>query len=215
MERWSEDAAGARRPNCRMRWLLQVSPCSRSLVGWRGILCRSNTGARSPLRLYIDDMDLPPGTRHFGGVALSPDGTRLAIVTQSNTIAADPRLWVRKNYRGGRRVATGVRRGPRDRQIPILVAGQFLARLLQRPTTRARRRANVRTGRPLRRAGWRGGAWLDDGTLVFAPTSDPWRVSARGGSPSTLVTRGQGVEAYTWLMPAAIGCTGRNTRTAP
>jgi hypothetical protein len=45
---------------------------------------------------------------------------------------------------------------------------------------------------------------LDDGTLVFAPTptSDLCRVSARAGSPSTLVTRGQGEEAVKYPVYA-------------
>src|SRR5262249_53513306 len=81
----------------RRHWLLGVAGLMALMLGlyaYAGRLAQPHALGAS----YVYDLPLPPGTKHWAGLALSPDGRRLAIVTQPVTTPAvpDPRLWIRE-----------------------------------------------------------------------------------------------------------------------
>ena len=152
---------------------------------------------------YTDDIELPPGTRHWGGVALSPDGKQLAIVTQPTPSAPDSAPVGADDRR--QRVAAGFRCRP-GRSSDIRSGRRTVGRSRSSGTANScaptfpKLEPVVLCDAP----DARGGAWLDDGTVVFAPTpaSDLWRVSSQGGLPSMLLKRGDGEEAVKYPVYA-------------
>src|SRR4030095_1901413 len=75
----SDRAASASGPNRRMA-LVTAGIALLALIGLAGAgFYVSRTRSSQSAQAYIDDLDLPPGTKHYSGIALSPDGTRLAI----------------------------------------------------------------------------------------------------------------------------------------
>ena len=143
---------------------------------------------------YVDDVDLPAGTTHWAGLAVAPDGRHIALVTQpARQGPRDPRLWVRETGAPGdwRLISGGGEEIPRypfwspdGRSLAYFVGDKLV-------------RAELSSQAPVPVADApepRGGAWLDDGTIVFAPTSTSglWKVPADGGTPALLIDRNPG-----------------------
>lgn len=144
--------------------------------------------------IYVDDLDLPPGTTHWAGLSVSPDGRRVAVVTQPDGPGArDPRLWMREiGGSAGWVLVSG--QGDEIPRYPFWSPdGQSLAYFANERLMRVDLRNLVPV--PIGPApDPRGGAWLDDDTIVLAPgpATGLWKVPASGGTPALLIERGAG-----------------------
>ena len=174
------------------RWWLVAAVVAVALIS-AGYGMRSlRPSAAAPV--YVDDLELPPGTSHWAGLAISPDGRHVALVTQpARPETRDPRLWMREigSAEGWVLLSGQGDETPRypfwspdGRSLGYFVDGHLV-------------RVNLPTLTPVPL--WpapdpRGAAWLDDGTIVFAP--DPgtglWKGAAAGGAASMLLDRGPG-----------------------
>ena len=137
-----------------------------------------SSGAASPRETYLDDIELPEGTGLTYGMALSPDGTALAIAVQVRQPDGSvyPRLWVRYLQKSAswQRIK-GVDNGhspfwsPDGKRLAFFADGKL-------------ERVDLPDGEPIVicKTNGRGGAWLDDGTIVFAQLR---RGCVRAGSP--------------------------------
>ena len=155
--------------------------------------------ATPPPNRYVYDVSLPAGTKWWAGTALSPDAKRLAIVTQpppSKEGVPDPRLWIRDLTSGA------------DWQL-VSGGGQVISMYpFWSPDGRSlaffRRPAPNQPGKLVRldlpslvpveicdAPDGRGGVWLADGTIVFAPTTSSglYRVNSQGGAATLLIDR--------------------------
>ncbi|HKV98527.1 MAG TPA: protein kinase [Vicinamibacterales bacterium] len=162
---------------------------------------RRSTNTPAPRARYVYDIPLPPGTRHWNGLALSPDGKRLALVTQPTAavVTPDPRLWIRSlDSAGDWQLVSGA--GPEIPQFPFWSPnGRSLAFFVTSSAD-----PGVSDGKLVRvdlpsltivpicaAESGRGGAWLDDDTIVFAPTFQGGlqRVNSGGGTPFPFVDK--------------------------
>jgi Tol biopolymer transport system component len=127
----------------------------------------------------------PPGTRFVSVPAVSPDGRLIALVAQPLS-GGEARLWLRRlagaepTELPGTEGASYPFWSPDSRSVAFF-AGTSLKRL------------DVSSGAPVVIAPasqGRGGLWLDDDTIVYAPTgSSPLvRVGAGGGQPQPFTT---------------------------
>jgi len=145
---------------------------------------------------------LPPaGTRFISVPAVSPDGRSIVFVT-TPVAGGGSQLWIR----------------PLDARTPTPLAGTEGARFpFWSPDSRSvgffaedrLKRINLAGGAPIAicvaEVG-RGGAWLDDDTIVFAPSqfSPLARVKASGGQPEpfTTLAEGEGGHRFPQRLPA-------------
>jgi Tol biopolymer transport system component len=135
-----------------------------------------------------------------GVVVLSPDGTKIAFVA-SNAKSAS--IWVRSLARDDARMLSGTEGAsnqfwsPDSRKLGFFAGGKL-------------RTADIAGGLPeaiADAAFGRGGAWSEDGVIIFAPTggSALSRVSATGGTPTPLttldLTRGENAHYWPSFLP--------------
>ena len=184
----------SRRP---MTWILPIVAASSiaavaASLGWWA----AQRGPREPaplVRLVLPFVD-PPRIEPFGThhVAISNDGQRVAY-------AAAGQLWVRRlQERDARSLGViGVNPffSPDGQWVGIFSAAGLLKVAADggSPTM-----VTASTERP------RGGAWLDDGTIVFATNAGIYRVAADGGSPELVAApdRNKGEQFFT--SPSAL-----------
>ena len=146
-----------------------------SVAGY--IFAPARTGARQEIRLQLSP---PTGMRFVSVPAVSPDGSRIVFAAVANAGGA-ARLWLRPL------AATGPTElpGTEGASYPFWSAD---SRFIGFFADGKLRRVAIAGGNPVivcdAPAG-RGGLWLDDDTIVFAPlASSPLvRINAAGGSP--------------------------------
>ena len=132
-------------------------------------------------------LQLPPpqGTRFFSVPAVSPDGRQIAFVTVPDA-GGISQLWIRPLSADAPTPLAGTEGviypfwSPDGRSLGFFADGKL-------------KRVSVASGGPIElcdAAAGRGGLWLDDDTIAFAPSqSSPlMRVSAAGGAVSQLTT---------------------------
>lgn len=176
------------------RWPWMLAAASLAVAAFAGGFALRPPPAPADPELYVDDLELPPGTTHWAGLSISPDGRRVAVVTQPTTPGTrDPRLWMRDI--GG--VGDWVLLSGHGDEIPRYPFWSPDGRSLAYFVDERLVRVDLPNPTPVPVApapDARGGAWLDDGTIVFAP--DPatglWAVSASGGTPVLRLDRGAG-----------------------
>ena len=158
-----------------------------ALGGWMITHVRQSTGDERVVRFQIE----PPAGGQFllraplGGIALSPDGRTAAYVASVN---GKSELWVRPlDSTDGHPLA-----GTESAQFPFWSPD---SRFIAFSNGRRLQRVEVAGGEPLTISDdlsidiGRGGAWLDDGQIVFGSLDSPlFRVPASGGKPAPLTT---------------------------
>jgi serine/threonine-protein kinase len=166
------------------------------LAGW--MLARGTTGAApaTPTRVSLPFVERPTAfTFGLGRIAISPDGSTVAYVGST-------RLWIR---RLDQKDAVALEAGPdRDSQFSVnpffSPDGSAIGFFNDGRLTRTSAAGGVpkviarHAGRP------QGGAWSDQGTIVFATSEGLYRVSADGGDPQLLAApdRGRNELSYGW-----------------
>jgi hypothetical protein len=151
--------------------------------------------ARTALRLTVDfGADISLVANAAATLALSPDGTALAFVGQPQS--GEPRLYVRRLNQLN---ATPLERTDGAAAPFFSPDGQWIAyfaegKLKKMPVNGGASIALCDVSAP------RGGAWADDGTIVFAPasTSSLFRVSAAGGKPEPTTKLAQREVTHRW-----------------
>ncbi|MGE5837248.1 MAG: protein kinase domain-containing protein [Acidobacteriota bacterium] len=159
-------------------------------LGIAGYLYGRRSAVTSPPQTFVYNIPLPPRMRHWAGIALSPDGKRLALVTQAASASAlDPRLWIRDlDSTADWQLVSGAGDevphypfwSPDGRYLAFFLKGRLVR--VEPPSMLPIDICPVPDGR--------GGVWLDDGTIIFAPTPEKsglMRVDSRGGTPEELV----------------------------
>jgi len=183
-------------------WVAAALALAVALVAWLG------RGTSTPPAALRVDVGAPPGTRfHFQGdygapAVLSPDGSTVAF----GAVGEDVRtfLWVRSLETGEARRLEGTAGASAPFFAPDGASLGFFAdgKLQVVPVTGGtpRRIADAPNGR--------GGAWLPDGTIVFAPDfrSALVRVRSTGGRPEPLtVIDPERHSSHRWPVGAAGG----------
>jgi len=146
----------------------------------------------------------PAGTRLERGLALSPDGSAIAVVARD--AQGQTAVWIRSlDALEARRLpgTDGARLpfwSPDGRSLGFFASGQLLAVDLVGGAPRRIAETNQDAGDS------RGGAWSPDGTIVFAPafTGPLLRVAADGSRPPEPATRledGQGTHRFPHFLP--------------
>lgn len=159
---------------------------------------------RSPTRTIRLEAAAPAGTRLERGLALSPDGSKIALVARD--AQGRTAVWIRAlDALEARRLSgtEGARLpfwSPDGRSVAFFASGHLLAVDLvggaPRPITETDQNA----------VDARGGAWSNDGTIIFAPTfTGPLlRVPADGSrppAPATKLEAGQGTHRFPSFLP--------------
>jgi Tol biopolymer transport system component len=164
----------------------------------------SGRRTKSPPRVLRTFMLPPPNTTfhvvgaNVGGVALSPDGLRLAFGARDAEGA--PRLWVRElrdlepyPVPGGEGALFPFW-SPDSRSIGFFARGKLTVVEASPSPPPARELADVTEGR--------GGSWGEDGTILYAKdnSSGLMRVHAAGGAPdvATRLDRAAGETSHRW-----------------
>jgi len=154
-------------------------------LGIAGYLYGRRAVVGEPPPTFVYNLSLPQSMRHWAGVALSPDGKRLALVTQAAPGATlDPRLWIRDlDSTADWQLVSGAGDevphypfwSPDGRSLAFFLMGRLVR--VEPPSTVPIEICPAPDGR--------GGVWLEDGTIVFAPTpsSGLMRVDSHGGTP--------------------------------
>ena len=181
---------------------------------------RSSPAAPHPSS-YVYNIPLPPTLKFYAGVAISPDGGRLAVVTQPPSgQKTDPRLWIRDMDSVGEwQMVSGA--GDEIPHYPIWKPdGRSLAFFLMGHLVRVDLPSVVPIEICAAEDG-RGGVWLDDDTIVFAPgpRCGLTRVDVRTGQQQEFIALGPGEEGLKYpVWPAtvasSIGRIPRRERTA-
>ena len=135
---------------------------------------------------------------------LSPDGTMLAFVAQQ---AGQTRLFIRKLEQ----LSATALAGTEDAADPFFSQdGQWIGFFASGKL----KRASVNGGAPITLCDapvGRGGTWIDDDTIVFAPSGAPGtkllRIPTAGGSPAAFGTLSAGATTQRWphALPAGRG----------
>ena len=154
------------------------------LFGVAGYLYgRRSAPAASGAVSYVYNIPLPPTTKWWEGLALSPDARRLAISVQSSAgMGPHPGLWLREldSTASWHLVSGGGDDAPHypfwspdGRSLAFFLKGRLVR--VEPPSTVALEICSAADGR--------GAAWIDDTTIVFAPsaTSGLMRVDVRTG----------------------------------
>jgi Tol biopolymer transport system component len=184
-------SVGARAPS---KWLW-AAVAALTLVGTLAGYWYGRGGGRSieQSSTYMFDIALPEGTTHAAGIALSPDGRRVALVTRPTQAGLlDLRLWIRDLAASEWQLVSGA-----GEEIPTYPFWSPDSRSLAFFVGKKLVRADLPNTAPIPicdAPDARGGAWLTDGTIVFAPTTQSglMRVSASGGTPEILLDRREG-----------------------
>ena len=192
-----ESPAAAQAPSRPVRssrwWMPAVAAVALAAVTagyWYGRQGGRSTGQAST---YAYEIPLPAGEAHAAGIALSPDGRRLALATQPAAPGLrGTRLWIRDLAASDWQLVSAAEDyatmypfwSPDSRSLAFSAAGKLA-------------RVDLPGNAPIPicdAPDARGGAWLPDGTIVFAPTAQSglMRVSASGGTPELLVDRREG-----------------------
>ena len=145
-------------------------------------------------------LSAPPGAEfqigsNSGNVALSPDGSRIAFVAATDKATT---IWIRSLATDDARSISGTDGAsnlfwsPDGRSIGFFASGKL-------------RTVSIAGGLPESLAdasAGRGGAWGEDGTIIFTPTGGTplLRVAASGGpvSPLTTLDQSRGENAHYW-----------------
>jgi serine/threonine protein kinase len=172
-----ESPAGSRRTE-RALWLMALVVVA-GVAAWSARLVPRDRPVQ-PLRLEIST---PPSTDPIS-LAVSPDGRRVAFSADDSETS---RLWLRALDDPAPKSLAGTNGGyspfwsPDNRSLGFFADGRL-------------KRIDIESGSVQTLAdatAGRGGAWLDDGTILFAPQAGPvYRIPATGGS-RTQVTREQ------------------------
>ena len=148
--------------------------------------------ARGASQVY--DIPLPPSLLHWEGMALSPDGRRLALVTQPGPgVTLNPRLWIRDLGSNAPWQLVSAARddvphypfwSPDGRSLAFFLKGRLVR--VEQPSVVPIEICKAEDGR--------GGAWLDDTTIVFSSStmSGLTKVDVPSGQTSEVVPRGPG-----------------------
>ena len=192
-------APGRRRRTALLPWLLAAASLVLAVFGWTH---RPPPGPGLPvLRTYLP----PPPNANFhtlganvGGVALSPDGRRLAF--GAHEADGMHRLWVRdldalEPYPvPGAEEAIMPFWSPDSRSIGFFARGKLKAVEASPAPPAARELADVIEPR--------GASWGEDGTIVYAPQNFKglMRVPAAGGTPApaTELDKSKGETSHRW-----------------
>jgi serine/threonine protein kinase len=168
-------------------------------------LVRRNAPAASP-DSYEMAIAAPPGAEfeigsNSGNVILSPDGTRIAFVASTDKA---PTIWIRSLAADDARSVPGTENAsnpfwsPNGNSIGFFANGKVWA-------------VKIAGGLPeviADAAGGRGGAWSEDGTIIFAVGGSALsRVSASGGAVSALtkldLSRGENAHYWPMFLPGS------------
>jgi serine/threonine-protein kinase len=207
-----------RRPSASLPWLITAVALAFTIAlvlarwaPWR------RTVALAPVRVNVElGADVFLSNTNLGAATiLSPDGTVMAFVGQQLTRGGAAQLYVRRLSQ----LQAAPLAGTDDAQSPFFSPdGQWIAffaggKLKRIPTT----------GGPViticDAALGRGGAWADDGTIVFSPDVGPagrlLQVSYAGGTPTPLTALAQSEVNQRWpeILPGGDAVLFTSTRS--
>jgi Tol biopolymer transport system component len=187
-----------------VRWLALGAAIGGALVaallwtqGWR-------TTSRRPTRTIRLEAAAPAGTRLERGLALSPDGSALAVVARD--AQGQTAVWIRSLEALEARRLPGTEGArlpfwsPDGRSVGFFANGYLLAVDLVGGAPRRIAETNQDS------ADARGGAWSPHGTIVFGPsfTGPLFRVVADGSQspePTTTLEEGHGTHRFPHFLP--------------
>ena len=177
----------------RLAWMALAGVVAVALAAY--FLPRRSVDSAPEVRLQLAP---PPGTRFVSVPAVSPDGREIVFVAAPEA-GGEARLWRRPLQAAAATELPGTSGASYPfwsadgRAVAFFAAGQL-------------KRAAIAGGNPVvvcEVPAGRGGLWLDDDTIVFAPTatSPLLRVSAAGASPEPLTALTEAVDVAS--VPAA------------
>ena len=154
------------------------------------------TGLQPPVRVSVElgaDMTL---TQLGANIQLSPDGQTVAFVGQAG--AGIPQLYVRRLDQ----LQATLLPGTEDANNPFFSPdGRWIAFFASRKLKKIATTGGAAVALCDAPAG-RGGAWAEDGTIVFLPANGPgmtlMRVSSAGGKPEPLLSLGESEQTQRW-----------------
>ena len=168
-------AGGALSKGSVLGWAVMLGVAALALAAY--IFSPAREGARQEVRLQLSP---PAGMRFVSVPAVSPDGSQIVFAAVAHAGGA-ARLWLRPF------AATGATElpGTEGASYPFWSAD---SRFIGFFADGKLKRVAIAGGNPVivcDAPSGRGGLWLDDDTIVFAPTADSplVRVNAAGGSP--------------------------------
>jgi Tol biopolymer transport system component len=161
------------------------------------------TAERSPTRTVRLEAAPPPGTRLERGLALSPDGSTIAVVARDER--GETAVWVRSLESLNARQVPGTEGArlpfwsPDGRSLGFFASGQMKTVDLVGGAPRPLAEADQSTEA-------RGGTWSPSGTIVYAPSffGPLMRVPADGSAPpepATKLGEGQGTHRFPSFLP--------------
>ena len=180
----TQTASEGNQPRRSKRLILQVlvavAVIATAIAGY--VLATRESASPREVRLQLPP---PPGTHFVSSPAVSPDGRQVVFVAAPDR-SGPPKMWLR----------------PLSAAEPTELPGtegatypfwSWDGRSIGFFADRALKRLSVLGGNPVtvcEASAGRGGLWLDDETIVFAPSqfSALMRVSASGGQPTGLTT---------------------------
>jgi len=191
--------APARRSRARLAWIA-AAVASLALIGTGAVTVRhlrEIPPASGPVQFLITS---PPNTplSQSSPMAISPDGRQVVFGAISKGV---PTLWVRPLATLAVRPLQGTEGAsfpfwsPDSRSIGFFAGGKLM-------------KIQLSGGPPVPlcdASSGRGGAWNDDSTIVFAPSSTTGlqKVASAGGTPVPLTTpgNGEGGHRWPWFLP--------------